>query len=64
MKYREDECPPETWDWRDDARATAQDAAADMGRRRRLTPAEVRAMTPDYPWSRPLPPKAPTNDAR
>jgi len=50
MKYREDECVPETWDWRDEARATAQDIASDMRSRRRLTVTEIRAMAPNYPW--------------
>jgi hypothetical protein len=54
VKYREDECLPETRDWRDAAREAAQDMAQDHGSRRRLTPAEVRELTPNYPWGRPI----------
>ena len=54
MKYREDECVPETRDWRDAARDAAQEMARENGSRRWLTPAEVRELTPNYPWGRPL----------
>jgi len=54
VKYREDECVPETRDWRDAAREAAQDMARENGSRRRLTAADVRELTPTYPWSRPL----------
>jgi hypothetical protein len=54
VKYRTDECLPETRDWRDAAREAAQDMANENGTTRRLTPAEVRELTPSYPWGRPL----------
>jgi hypothetical protein len=52
VKYREDECAPPTWDWRDDARVAAQDLAREHGTLRQLTDAEVRELTPGYPWPR------------
>lgn len=54
MKYREDECAPETRDWRDAARDAAQDLARELGSTRRLTDTEVRLMAPQYPWERPV----------
>ena len=54
-KYREDECAPMPRDWRDEQRDAAQDAAKDLGGRRRLTDAEVRLMAPNYPSLSPRP---------
>lgn len=56
MKYREDECVPETRDWRDAARDAAQDLARELGSTRRLTDADVRLMVPQYPWDNPVAP--------
>jgi hypothetical protein len=39
-------------DWRDVAREDAQDLASELGSVRRLTDAEVRELTPGYPWPR------------
>lgn len=41
-------------DWRDAAREAAQDLARESGTMRRLTDAEVRELTPGYPWPRPI----------
>lgn len=54
MKWREDECAPIERDWRDVAREDAQDLATELGSVRRLTDAEVRELTPAFPWDRPL----------